>query len=511
MSALFLCTGLAGCGKTPPAPPAPPSDTDFNTEHPFVPDLSNVPAGVTKLGLQSFVNAAGQQQFELYGKEFHNIGVDYYSLFVGCFTNKYNVANSLAAMQQLASYGVKAVRFAAAPVDYSVAAMSNSSWKYYTMNKAAYYGAMDQIVHKAESLNIGLVPSFFWGDWNLCNLFDEPWRMSLNDASSQTWKFRKKYLDEFVGRYAGSPALYMWEYGNEQADLYDLPQYYNKPAEFNQGYPLPPGSSRTARTQADDYVTYQDLSDSYSIFTQVIDEADSSQRAVATGDTIIRTYAYNAMTNHDYDADTFDQYDQMVNMLTPKLTDDPASNMFTTSSHMYTNWDPNAGADNTPGRWDNFSYSGINLFGVTTFAGGTGDLSGWDSWNSYYKFWMAMGAQQGKAPYIGECGAMYGWATADNHPNASTETDPALNYAVLCDQVMIQAAVDENFPLLLLWNYEKGATPTAGDYSDHSNGTEWSFNVENFPKGPGIMAAVKAANQTFVDNGIGGAPFDTAA
>ena len=88
------------------------------------------------------------------GKPFYGFGVNYYSMLNCAFSQKWDVSNSLAALEQLAAYDVKVVRF-------NIAGFAYSDWDYVTKKEELYFKTLDSLVNKANSLGIGLLPSFF--------------------------------------------------------------------------------------------------------------------------------------------------------------------------------------------------------------------------------------------------------------------------------------------------------------------------------------------------------------
>lgn len=74
--------------------------------------------------------------------------------------------------------------------------------------------ALDYVVATAEKYNIGIIASLFWNNTAFIGHFGEN-PDALADPNSQGVQLQLKYIDEVVNRYKYSPALWVWEIGNE--------------------------------------------------------------------------------------------------------------------------------------------------------------------------------------------------------------------------------------------------------------------------------------------------------
>ena len=141
-------------------------------------------------------------------------GVNYYDLFVRQLKPDAPVAVP-DPFQWLATNGVAFVRFSAGgywPVE----------WGLYQTNRTEHWRRMDAVVRAAETNRIGLVPSLFWNWSTVPDLVGEP-ANARGDTHSRTIRFMRDYTREMVTRYVDSPAIWMWELGNEYNLVADLP------------------------------------------------------------------------------------------------------------------------------------------------------------------------------------------------------------------------------------------------------------------------------------------------
>lgn len=84
---------------------------------------------------------------------------------------------------------------------------------------------LKKIVEKAEELQIGLIPSFFWNVRFIPEHLNEP-LTAWGDKNSKTRNYMREYTKEVVELLKDSKAIFGWEFGNEVNNICDLwPEY----------------------------------------------------------------------------------------------------------------------------------------------------------------------------------------------------------------------------------------------------------------------------------------------
>lgn len=380
------------------------------------------------------------------GKAFYGFGVNYYSMLNTAFKNKWSVDTSLAALETLASYDVRVIRF-------NAAGYAPSEWDYVTKKEDRYFEAFDALADKAASLGIGLIPSFFWNQTSLSDYFDEPTAAALRTRESKTMKFIASFTQKVVARYAEHPAIYGWEYGNEVNLGMDLPNW--EPS------PLPSTSTRKARTKKDDKLLSTDYVNALALFAETVTEYDPYRRIIGTGDGLMRGRQYQLYKYGDWGsaADTDAENEEILDYINQSMT--------AVSSHAY--GDGDIGVETNPAK----------------LTSERGDFTDWDGFMTYY---VAQGKRMKKLAYLGETGCGY---------NATTSlTRTAETSVAVCEEIA-KAAVKADLQLTLYWNYDDKPdfNPNAPN-NNSAAGVEWSWN-ERWDKGRGILEIVKKYNAAF--------------
>lgn len=172
------------------------------------------------------------------------IGFNCYDLFLDGF-----LPGGQFGMHKLEALGRRQIPF----VRFPASAQWAQDWLAYTENPKAYWAGMDQIFAAAEHSGVGLVASVLWHPSALAFYFKEPMQ-AWADPTSQTRRLAAQFTAEIVSRYDSSPALLMWEFGNELNDWLDLPnvlQFWPK------ADPTMPGRKRTDldRLKTTDFVS----------------------------------------------------------------------------------------------------------------------------------------------------------------------------------------------------------------------------------------------------------------
>ena len=381
-------------------------------------------------------------------KPFYGVGVNYYCLLNSAFSNKWDVTPSLTALETLKSYDVRVIRF-------NIAGYNYIEWNYLTKLEDKYFETFDKIVEKAEELEIGLIPSFFWSHGSVADFFDEPTGTSFAQRDSKTTQFMLELTEKIVKRYAESPAIYGWEYANEINLGADLP-------EGNYTYqPLPASSKRSSRTK-DDKMNTTWYKEGLKFWAETVRENDPYNRIIGNGDACQREYAWNLRQNNGWQLDTASQFKEIMAYLN--------EDMSAISIHTYAE----GGARN----WKNASKltSRIGLY---------------TDWDSYLTFIKDTAKAMNKTAYLGETGFGYADVTQSDVDNGFDAAARASVYELIAD-----SALKTDFPLTLFWNYDHRPEFNPDDLTDHSTGTEWSWN-ERWEKGRIILEKIRSTNQAF--------------
>ena len=400
----------------------------------------------------------GQMKYD--GKNFYGLGVNYYSLFNYTFTHKWSTEVPCAALEKLAEYDVKVIRFSCEPPS----TFGATKWDWYFQKKDRYFQTLDTLVNKAEEVGIGLIVEFFGDLYNIANYYDEPLASSVRDENSKSSKFRRDYVKEVVTRYKDSPAVYGWEFGNELAWNELLPKSVKKaPA-------LPPNSSRPSRTE-DDILGLEEVEILYSSFASTVKEYDPYNRIVGSGDQSLRSTAYNACHRDMFNTDTIEEHREILAAINP-------DGMDAVCMHRYAD---GVKIKEQPDKLNLLDGSKVELIGED---GKSFVL--YDTWQEYFRYMLDESKRLGKTCYLGEAGWMY--IDAKEH---QTYED-----ALSAIEGIAQAAYEAKFPLILFWNYDPLTQQTQQDFVDRGSGIEYSWN-EKWDKGRAYLETIKKYNGLF--------------
>lgn len=96
-----------------------------------------------------------------------------------------------------------------------------SDFQQYINNKASYFQRMDGVIQAAEENQVGIIASLFWNNFVCADLAGEHMD-AYDDPNSKSYAFMRQYINDVVGRYKDSPAIWGWECGNEYILFNDL-------------------------------------------------------------------------------------------------------------------------------------------------------------------------------------------------------------------------------------------------------------------------------------------------
>jgi len=219
------------------------------------------------------VNSQGQIIKD--GKPYRAIGVNYVDAFWRVIQNPEDTSYQQGFVD-LQSEGIPFARIAAIPF-----------WPIkihqYLSDPETYLKQLDDIVKAAEDNNVGLVMSLFWADFAVPDTVGEP-RNQWGNPDSQTIAFMREYTQTLVKRYGNSPAIWIWEFGNE----------------YNLGCNLPNGATHTSpkvpklgtpdSRDENDALFTEDIQIAFVEFVKAIREIDT-QRPITTGNSMPRPHA----------------------------------------------------------------------------------------------------------------------------------------------------------------------------------------------------------------------------
>ena len=232
----------------------------------------------------------------LNGAAFRGIGVNYYDAFVRTLGAPAR-PNYDAGFRELAARRIPFARFSAGgywPQD----------WRLYQTNRSEYFNRLDGVVRSAEQHGVGLIPSLFWNLGTVPDLVGEPCNR-WGDTNSRTIAFMRQYTRELVARYAPSPAIWGWEFGNEYNLAADLPN-----AAEHRPPVVPSLGTPTQRTGKDD-LTHSALRVALREFALEVRKHDP-QRIIVSGNAFPRISAWHQAKEKSWKPDTREQFAEVL-------------------------------------------------------------------------------------------------------------------------------------------------------------------------------------------------------
>jgi hypothetical protein len=150
------------------------------------------------------------------GHPYRGIGVNYFAVFYSHLLDP----SDTSYQEGLADLGAHHIPFAR----FMATGFGPNDVRLYVTNPGLYWKLMSDVVTEAEKDQVGLIPDFFWLFRAVPNLVSESvdkW----GNPTSKTRVFMRQYVADFILRFANSPAIWGYEFGNEYNNEADVPGF----------------------------------------------------------------------------------------------------------------------------------------------------------------------------------------------------------------------------------------------------------------------------------------------
>jgi hypothetical protein len=261
-------------------------------------------AGTVSVGLRVKDDA-----YSLSGRRVRAFGVNYFDCFMRTLAQSRAESDSAfarceAGFRELNRLGIPFVRF-------NAGGFYPKDWQIYEHEPDVYFARMKRLVRIAESYGLGLIPSLFW------TFFTQPGRAreplaAWGDANSQTHQMMRRYVDEVVGRFCHSSAVWAWEFGNEYNLEIDLPNQRELLRKWFQpalGMRAEPGPLDTLRSR--------DVSAALQAFATAV-RATDPERILFTGNACPRSCAWHLNHENTWTTDSREQWCEALEEQNPR-------------------------------------------------------------------------------------------------------------------------------------------------------------------------------------------------
>lgn len=202
-------------------------------------------------------------------------------------------------IEMLGRRGIPFARFAASP-------QWAGDWTVLDEDPARYWAALDQVFAAAEHSGVRLIPSVLWHPVILAFHCGDTMRAWL-DPASRTSRYARNFTQTFAERYDRSPALMMYEFGNELNIHVDDPRHLGI-------WPPHDPTLPARRPLATDLISSAELRGIVAAFAREIRRL--SRRPVETGYAVPRGNAWH-MARGSRELDTRAQFIAHLRAVTP--------------------------------------------------------------------------------------------------------------------------------------------------------------------------------------------------
>ncbi len=241
----------------------------------------------------------------LAGKPYYAMGVNYYDAFLIDLRERADYEVIEAEFAQLQKSKIPLARVEMCGY------YPNEFW-IYLETPDYYFEKMDRVVALAEKYEIGLVVDLFWLWHAVADVALE--RLSeMGNPQSKTVALSKQYATDVVNRYKDSPAVWMWEIGNEYNLMADLETVM--PPDFDEYCTPGYGGCQGGRNE-EDIANSDDIHVFYEEIGKTIRALDPN-RLITGGDSEPRNAAYNLKMHDSWQLDTFEEMSYMMELLSP--------------------------------------------------------------------------------------------------------------------------------------------------------------------------------------------------
>jgi len=239
------------------------------------------------------------------GRPFRGIGVNYFDAFFRHLLRPEDTSYD-EGFRALAEAGIPFARL-----------IGGGFWpieqKLYQDDPDEFFRRFDDVVASAERHGVGLIPSLFWNTATVPDLVGEP-VSEWGNPESKTHAYMRRYVRDVVTRYADSPAIWGWEFGNEFNLGANLPN-----AAEHRPPVWPTLLTATSRSEKDEW-TYEIIRTAFAAFAVEVRKYDPD-RVISTGDSAPRACAWHNWKEKTWTNDTPEQFAEMLTADNP----DPVS------------------------------------------------------------------------------------------------------------------------------------------------------------------------------------------
>ena len=236
------------------------------------------------------------------GKEYHGIGVNYFSAFYRTILNSADKTYA-DGLKYLGDNKIPFIRFSA-----------NGFWpnelKLYQTNKTKYFTMLDEFVKSAETNGVGLIPSMFWFFAAVPDLMGEHLNQWGN-PNSKTIQFMRVYTTEIVQRYKNSPAIWGWEFSNEVNLYLSFTGQKNPPLAS-----VSPTQGTPAQRTSEDVIDTEMFSYALNEFTATIRKLDID-RPIFSGNSIASPDMFHRYKYHNTTPDSSTDFTSLLDVQNP--------------------------------------------------------------------------------------------------------------------------------------------------------------------------------------------------